>query len=305
MNENLQRQASQLEMNMNEIKEEGIYDFLPEPLSTDTKHSGTWTPAFKEESCLSHELEDGERLNGVESTPTILPSTPSQQAAPLKVIKEEDIDDFLPEYLYRTKEEENVTGTPYMKEEDLDMKQETESSVMEYNGDVGPGGEDQAYHTSTDQHHFTTCEKSFETKHYLAKHQRTHAAGNPWVCSTCGKGFAVKGYLDRHQRTHTGERPYQCALCGKSFTQKDTLITHQRTHTGERPYQCSMCGKGFTQRSTLIAHQRIHTGERPYQCATCGKEFATKSAVIRHQRIHTREWYEKEISQARCFPVSR
>ncbi|XP_063058759.1 zinc finger protein 418-like [Engraulis encrasicolus] len=288
--------SSQLALNMDAMKEEDIYAFLPEHLSTDTKYSGTCrgtTPICKEEPCLSHELEGGEKPHvtkccGDERTSTTQPSTPSQQAIPVKVIKEEkeeDIYDFLPEYLYRTKEEENETGTSYMKEEAMDVKRETESSLMECNGDMALIDEHQTAPSGTDHQQCVTSEKKFEVE----QHQRTHAPGTPFECATCGKGFTHKGDLNKHQGTHTGERPYQCATCGKAFINNSNLISHQRIHTGERPYQCGTCGKGFTQRGHLIMHQRIHTGERPYQCVTCGKGFTEKGSLISHQRIHTGE----------------
>ncbi|XP_063058755.1 zinc finger protein 239-like [Engraulis encrasicolus] len=287
--------SSQLALNMDAMKEEDIYAFLPEHLSTDTKYSGTCrgtTPICKEEPCLSHELEGGEKSHvtkccGDERTSTTQPSTPSQQAIPVKVIKEEeqDIYDFLPEYLYRTKEEENETGTSYMKEEAMAVKRETEYSLMECNGHMALIDEHQTASTSTDHQQCATSEKRFEAE----QHQRTHAPGTPFKCATCGKGFTHKGHLNRHQRTHTGERPYQCATCGKGFTQKGSLISHQRIHTGNKPYQCSTCGAAFSQLTSLTYHQKTHTGERPYQCTTCGKGFKQKCDLITHQRTHTGE----------------
>ncbi|XP_073517740.1 oocyte zinc finger protein XlCOF7.1-like [Phyllobates terribilis] len=141
------------------------------------------------------------------------------------------------------------------------------------------------------------CEKCFNQKLALVRHQRIHTGVNPYSCSECGKCFNQKSDLVTHQRIHTGEKPFSCSECGKCFNQKSDLVTHQRIHTGEKPFSCSECGKCFNQKSNLVTHQRIHTGEKPFSCSECGKHFSQKSFLAIHKRIHTGE---KPFSCSEC-----
>lgn len=68
-------------------------------------------------------------------TSTIRPSSPPQRAMSLKVIKEEDFDAFLRNYLGTT-QEENATVTSFCKlEQMLEMKEEQESDLIKYDNE--------------------------------------------------------------------------------------------------------------------------------------------------------------------------
>ncbi|XP_063070482.1 zinc finger protein 239-like [Engraulis encrasicolus] len=301
-------------MNKIAIKEEDIYDFLPDHLSIDTKYSCTWTPICKEEPGLSPEVEGEEKshvmqLSGISS---IQPLTPSQQTVSLKVVKEDDIHDFLPEYLYRPKEEDNETEIADVKEDALDMKRETQSSLMEHDADMTPtgktvlrGGPETESISSvipkstavpeimmpvlTKKHCRSLCGERFNAWTSLRAHQLIHTGERSYACQHCGKRFPRSGDLKQHQRVHTGERPYACQHCSKRFSQAGHLQVHQRIHTEERPYACHQCGKSFSRSGDLKQHQRIHTGERPYACQHCSKRFSQAGHLQVHQRIHTEE----------------
>ena len=78
----------------------------------------------------------------------------------------------------------------------------------------------------------------------------------PYGCLQCNKTFQQKHHLVGHQRTHTGERPFPCRYCGKGFSQRGCLSVHMRIHTGEKPYKCSTCGKQFADNSHYYQHRK-------------------------------------------------
>jgi len=125
-------------------------------------------------------------------------------------------------------------------------------------------------------------------------------AKKKYPCGLCDKSFDYKHVLQNHNRTHTGEKPYQCPQCQKRFTRDHHLKTHIRLHTGEKPFGCAVCNKRFVQVANLRRHERVHSGERPFRCghddpefpdqpeakpfgcATCGARFRRK----RHRNDH-------------------
>ena len=98
----------------------------------------------------------------------------------------------------------------------------------------------------------------------------------------CNKKFQWKKSMKRHERIHTGNKPFQCAVCQKKFTYRHHLLRHGVVHTGEKPFQCEVCGNRFTQPASLKLHERIHTGEKPFHCSVCQKKFTTRMHLLRH-----------------------
>jgi hypothetical protein len=51
-------------------------------------------------------------------------------------------------------------------------------------------------------------------------------------CRECNRSFNRKEHLQRHERIHTGARPFACKFpgCGKSFSRCDNRDTHHQTH---------------------------------------------------------------------------
>lgn len=112
--------------------------------------------------------------------------------------------------------------------------------------------------------------------------------GRKYTCDVCNRSFDYKHVLTNHERTHTGEKPFKCKECEKRFTRDHHLKTHMRLHTGEKPYRCDHCDKRFVQVANLRRHIRVHTGERPYACdfPSCKSKFADTNQLNAHRLTH-------------------
>ena len=175
--------------------------------------------------------------------------------------------------------------------------------------------------------------------------KQSHSVQKLFQCEYCEKGFNSKSLLKRHEMIHTGGKPFSCQYCEKCFNRSSTLKVHQRIHSGERPHPCKTCKKCFVQKSNLKYHELIHHGgekplihdeersqkvdidenttsleqtaifdekekrqrkfvkrskchnvlkqshevEKKFDCKYCGKGFTNRSHSNEHERIHTGE----------------
>lgn len=54
----------------------------------------------------------------------------------------------------------------------------------------------------------------------------------PFTCTVCDRDFNRKEHLQRHERMHTGSKPFPCRFpgCRKTFSRCDNRDTHQAVH---------------------------------------------------------------------------
>ena len=82
---------------------------------------------------------------------------------------------------------------------------------------------------------------------------------DPYKCDKCEKAFQWKSNLIRHQVTHEQARRFLCESCDKLFTDGSNLQRHIRAqHIGARSHACPQCGKAFATSSGLKQHMHIH-----------------------------------------------
>ncbi|XP_029105987.1 zinc finger protein 454 isoform X2 [Scleropages formosus] len=132
-------------------------------------------------------------------------------------------------------------------------------------------------HTGTRLCCYTHCGNGvWQVQRSLSRHK----------CLLCEKSFNRRKLLRRHERFHTGERPYCCSRCPKKFVLRKNLRRHERFHSGEKPYPCALCGKAFRLKANLSSHMRCHTGQKPIVCNLCDKRFRSHRKFERHRVTH-------------------
>ena len=78
-------------------------------------------------------------------------------------------------------------------------------------------------------------------------------------CKMCDKKFNRKDYLKKHEQTHETSKPvFCCEICEQTFTRKYSLKLHlKRFHTSKKiVFSCNICEKEFNIKSNMIRHKK-------------------------------------------------
>ena len=153
------------------------------------------------------------------------------------------------------------------------------------------------------------CNKSFNQKHSLAKHLKSHKSGEGHECHKCKKTFAatrdLKKHIDIVHLNKADEYKKECPIC---HTRVQQLKTHIRfIHRNEAKSSdfnciCPQCDKTFSNDYKVKRHiETVHEGVKNWQCTICPKRFYDKKDLGRHvkgvhmgQKVDT--WRNKKSS---------
>ncbi|XP_067321175.1 zinc finger protein 62 homolog [Anolis sagrei] len=131
------------------------------------------------------------------------------------------------------------------------------------------------------------CEKVFNNKKNLKKHQKTHRGAKPNIGS--GVSFMTKS---SHQKNHGDSKlslpppeitVYLCGICEASFNSALDLDAHQRIHRGQNH---SEHGKNSSQETDLRKPPETHSLDKPFECTDCGKRFVWMTSCNKHRKMH-------------------
>ncbi|KER18582.1 hypothetical protein T265_15962, partial [Opisthorchis viverrini] len=119
---------------------------------------------------------------------------------------------------------------------------------------------------------------------------------NLYTCKVCDKPFQFRSKLERHQAIHDNIKKHQCKFCDAKFNDPSAVRRHQKLqHSDEetmrsfRKHVCPLCGKRFLFATDIPNHLVVHTNEKDFVCEVCGATFTVLSTLMRHKRAFHEE----------------
>ena len=132
-----------------------------------------------------------------------------------------------------------------------------------------------------------SCDKVFESRPTLTKHQKGVHQGIVSKCIFCEKTFSFRENLRRHMRqVHTDLRPFVCDQCDLRYGDSGNLKRHKRMVHLKNIVQCQICNKQCLE--DLLPRHIIEKHSEPLICKECNVVFKSTNGLKSHKnRFHT------------------
>ncbi|KAI5755063.1 hypothetical protein M8J77_013746 [Diaphorina citri] len=130
------------------------------------------------------------------------------------------------------------------------------------------------------------CEKEFENRRALKRHEKNHTQEKTFPCTVCLKMFKTKAQREEHIASHVTDSEFKCDQCPYVAKRIKYLRYHMKKHRKEYSAYCEPCQEGFFSRDKLETHNIAKHGAQPYQCETCRKLFLSKYSLFTHNKKH-------------------
>ena len=142
----------------------------------------------------------------------------------------------------------------------------------------------QKMHDNIRDHVCETCGEGFFNRRCLYTHKKIHEGPSRKVykCDKCDKVFNGKQSLKRHELTHSGTKDFICEMCSKTFYTIQELKRHLRYHKKEYRFNCQLCEMKFFDKSRFRNHMMRHRNIRPHKCDFCDKVFILRRKMNLH-----------------------
>ena len=145
------------------------------------------------------------------------------------------------------------------------------------------------------------CNKQFQSKWSLSKHQREFHSG---LRENCGKSLSRNSNLKAHEELMHKGKGFPCKHCNqtecdKQFKSLESLSMHRKEfHSGNKEtHTCIECGKTFGRMSNLKAHQDVMHYGREFPCKYCKRSFT--NSHLRDTHIYITHVESKVVTSVR------
>jgi len=133
------------------------------------------------------------------------------------------------------------------------------------------------------------CEKSYQNKKSLTRHEKAEHSGLQYPCKKCGKNFRFIGHRSRHEKScNTEVRLFDCDICSKRCATEGGLKRHRELH---QRLPVVTIPKLTTKRKitkTIPKEDKIKKCKpNDYHCRRCNEKYENKRELYVHgMRTH-------------------